>query len=133
MLLYYIIHEFTLLLKLNEGYMKSNICNFLVEFIDRIFFRYNTENLYINNDIKRFMYILKSVGFLKENEEEIKSETQGFYEEYVEDEEETEDTQENKIDEEEEQDAIDMDVDVGDMEEGFASTYDNLVEFQESY
>ncbi len=133
MILYYIIHEFTMLLKLNEGYMKSNICNFLVEFIDRIFFRYNTENLYINNDIKRFMYILKSVGFLKENEEEIKSETQGFYEEYVEDEDETEDTIEIKIDEEEELDAIDMDVDIGDMEEGFASTYDNLMEFEESY
>lgn len=134
MILYYIIHEFTTLLKYNHGgYMKTNICNFLIEFIDRIFFRYNVENLHINNDIKRFMYILKSVGFLREIEEQIKTDApQGIYEEYV-DIEENEDTKnnniENQIDEEEENDALDIDEAFEDPEEGLAAVYEDAVDW----
>lgn len=127
MILYYIIHEFTLLLKYNkEGFMRTNVCNFLVEFIDKIFFKYNTEHLHVNNDIKRFMYVINSVGYLKETEEQIQNEKpQGFYEEYVDTEEEpTEDDIERKIDEEEEQEGMDLDMDYGDIEEGFESAYE---------
>ena len=129
--LFYMIHEFTSLLQLNtDGFMRSNICNFLVEFIDRVFFRYNTENLYVNNEIKRFMYILDSEGFLKENEEN--TETQGFYEEYVDVEEENpEEAKEAQIDAEEEQEA--MDVEPDDMEDGFESRHDRLMEWENSY
>lgn len=132
--LFYMIHEFTSLLQLNtDGYVKSNICNFLVEFIDRVFFRYNTENLYVNNEIKRFMFILESEGYLKENEEVVKSETQGFYEEYVDIEEENpEEAAEAQLDLEEEQDAIDVeDADV--MEDGVESKFDRLMEWEDSH
>lgn len=134
-LLFYMIHEFTSLLQLNTDiYMKSNICNFLVEFIDRVFFRYNTEHLYINNDIKRFMFILDSEGFLKENEENVQTETQGFYEEYVDvDEENPEEAAEAQLDLDEEQDAMDVDMEPGDFEEGVMSEYDRLMEWENSF
>ena len=127
MLLYYLIHEFSILLKYNkDGFIRTNVCNFLVEFIDRIFFKYNTDHLHVNNDIKRFMYVINSAGFLKETEEYVKTEnTEGFYEEYVDmDEEPTEDDIERKIDEDEEQEALDLDLDYGDIEEGFQSAFE---------
>ena len=56
------------------------------------------EHLHVNNDIKRFMFILSSIGYLKETEEQTKSETpQGFYEEYVEGDEPTDADIEEKI------------------------------------
>jgi hypothetical protein len=136
LLLYYIIHEFTNLLNYNnENFMKTNICNMLVEFIDRIFTKYNTENLHVNNDIKKFMYVLHSIGYLKETEEQTKTETpQGFYEEYVDiDEEPNEEDVERKIDDEEEQEAIDVDMDEEDIDEGFVSQTDRQAEVDEKY
>ena len=128
LILYYIIHEFSMLIKYNnEGFMRTNICNFIVEFIDRIFFRYNTDHLHINNDIKRFLYMLSSTGYLRETEEQLKENVpQGFYEEYVDtDEEPTVDDIEKQIDNDEEQDALDLDMDADDIEEGAASSYDH--------
>jgi hypothetical protein len=137
LLLYYIVHEFSLLLKYNpEGFVRSNICNFLVEFIDRVFFRYNVEYLYTNNDIKRFVHVLNSVGFLREIEEQtqIDNETQGFYEEFVDIEEPTEEDVERRIDDEEEEDAMDVEnMEPADIEEGTSANYDRLMEFQDSY
>lgn len=135
-LLYYLIHEFTSLLKYNQdGFMKSNVCNFLVEFIDRIFFRYNTEYLRVNNDINRFMYILSSVGFLKETEDQTQTETtQGIYEEYVDMEgEPAEEDLEALIDDEEEKEAMDLDMDAADLEEGVASAYDHQVDIESGF
>jgi hypothetical protein len=134
-ILFYLVHEFSALLKYNQdGFIKSNISNFLVEFIDRIFFRYNTELLHINNDIKRFMYVLHSDGFLKHTEEQTKLETDGFYEEYVDmDEEPTEEDIEKRVDDEEEADALDVDMDVEDMEEGVPSGYDRQAEIDLDY
>ena len=125
-ILFYIVHEFSTLLQYNQdGFMKPNVCNFLVEFIDRIFFIYNTEHLHINNDITRFMYVLNSVGFLKETAEQTKLETVGFYEEFVDmDEEPTEENMEKQIDDEEEADAIDVDMDRNDIEERVSSAHD---------
>jgi len=129
-ILFYLINEFTELLKHNSSsFMKTNVCNFLIDFIDRVFFRYNTEHLHTNNDIKKFMYILSSIGFLKETEEQTKIETDGFYEEYVDmDEEPTEEDIEKEIDAEEEADARDVDMDAEDIEEGTASNYDHQAE-----
>jgi len=134
MLLFYIIHEFVLLLKYNkEGFMRTNVCNFLVEFIDRIFFKYNVEHLHANNDIQRFMYVISSIGYLKESEEQAKFDTpEGFYEEYV-DEEPTEADLEQKIDDEEEQEALDLDLDWQDVEEGFQSAYEHQEEIDTQF
>jgi hypothetical protein len=135
MLLYYLVHEFILLFKYNQdGFIKTNIANLLVEFIDRIFMRYNTEHLYTNNEIRRFIKILESSRRIKEIQELNEADKpSGIYEEYVDEEEQTEEDIERKIDEEEEQDAIDVDMDEGDMEEGFASRYDQLMDFENSY
>jgi hypothetical protein len=133
-ILYYIIHEFTTLFHYNQNtFAKTNICNFLVEFIDRVFLRYNNEHLYTNNDIKRFMYVLDSRSYMKEIAEQS-APTQGFYEEYVDtDEEPTEEDLEKRIDDDEEQDARDVDEEPEDHEEGVASSYDDHMEFEESY
>lgn len=136
MILYYFIHEISLLLDYNQDvFMKTNTCNFLVEFIGRVFLRYNTEYMYVDNDIKRFVYILSSTRFTKEIEEQTQfDKPQGFYEEYVDiDEEETEEDKEKRIDEEGEREGYDMDVEPGDMEEGVESRYDQLIEWEESY
>lgn len=135
MILYYLIREFTNLIKYNqEGFLKTNVCNFLVEFIDRVFTRYNTEYIHINNDINRFSYILNSVGFLRETEEQTKDDiAKGFYEEYVSDEEMTEEDLERVVDEEEEREALDLDMDEADIEEGFASNYDRQYEIDMEY
>ena len=125
----------TNLIKFNpDGYIRTNICNFIVEFIDRIFFQFNTEHLQINNDIRKFTYIIKSVGFLREVEEQTKTEGQpeGIYEEYV-DEEVTDEDVEKRIDEEEEFDARDIDMDPEDVEENAASAYDQFIDFEGSY
>lgn len=135
LILFYLINEFTMLLNYNkEGFMRANISNFLVEFIDRIFFRYNTEHLHVNNEIKRFMYILSSIGYLKETEEQIKEDMpQGFYEEYVENDEQTEEDIEQQIDEEEEEEALDIDMEEADIEEGVSSKYDRQTEIDLTY
>lgn len=135
MILYYIVREFSTLIKYNqEGFMKSNVCNFLVEFIDRIFFRYSLEHLHVNTEIKRFMFVLSSSGYLKEIEEQLKEDTpQGFYEEYVDAEEITDADIEHQIDEQEELDAMDIDMDAADMEEGVASNFDHQAEIEMNY
>ena len=134
-ILFYLIHEFSTLLRYNQdGFMKTNVSNFLVEFIDRVFLRYNTEHLHINGDIKRFMYVLNSIGFLRETEEQTKHETEGLYEEYVDmDEPATEEDIEKQIDDEEEADALDVDMDEEDMEEGFPSQYDRQADIDLNY
>jgi len=135
MLLYYLVHEFIQLFKYNQdGFVKTNIANMLVEFIERIFTRYNTEHLYTNNEIRRFIKILDSSRHIREIQELNDSEKPtGIYEEYVDEEEQTEEDIERKIDDEEEQDAIDVDMDTADMEEGVESRYDYLMDFENSY
>lgn len=132
LLLYYFINQMKKLLDYNsEGYIKTNICHFLVEFIDRIFFRYNTEQLHTNNDIKRFMYAISSVGFFRETEIQLaknEDNPNGFYEEYVGEEEPTDADVEEKIDEFEEREALDLDMDADDIEENAVSMYDNQVD-----
>jgi hypothetical protein len=126
--LYYIVSEFTKLLVYNKSsFMKTSVANFLVEFIDRIFFEFNTEHLMTNSEIRRFLYIVQSPRYIREVSEETEAEIkkEGFYDEVVEDDAEiTEDQIEERIDDQEEADAIDMDVEFGDLEEGFASNFD---------
>lgn len=136
-LIFYMIQEFTKLIDYNTGFMKSNISNFIIEFIDRIFDKFNTDHLYSNHDIKRFICILESNGFLRETfiGNQIQDDApQGFYEEYVDDEEKNdEDTQEQMIDDEEERDALDLDMNEDDITEQFASKYDHQAEIDLDY
>jgi len=129
LILFYIVDEFRSLLKMNNvAYAKSNIAYFLIEFIDRIFFQFNTDNLYTDRDIRKFIHVLRSIGFMREiSESTVK--TEGVYGEVVEDDQPlTEEDIENQIDLEEEMEA--MDVDDADMEEGFESTFDKQTEWE---
>ena len=121
-ILYYIVTEFSKLLNYNSSsFLKSAVANFLVEFIDRIFFEFNQEHIMTNSDIRRFIYIAKSPRYIREVTEEAESDTvkEGFYGEMAEENAEvTEEHIEAQIDDDEEADAIDMDVEYGDLEEG---------------
>lgn len=131
LLLFYIINELTKLLTYNnEGYIRTTICNFIIEFIENIFFKYNTDELYGDIHIKRFMHMITSVTYMKDINTLIGNEQPvGLYEEYVEEEEEaTEEQIEQQIDEYEEDIALDLDMDAEDIEERSASMYDRLMD-----
>jgi hypothetical protein len=127
-IMYYTVMEFTKLLEYNNSsFLRSSLATFLVEFIDRIFFEFNEEHIMTNADIRRFMYIAKSPRYVREVMEEAESGIvkEGFYDEVAEDDIEiTEEQIEENIDAQEEMDAIDIDVEFSDMEEGFASAFD---------
>lgn len=130
-ILHYLITEFTKMVEYNKSsFTKTSVANFLVEFIDRIFFEFNNEHLYTNSDIRRFMYLVSSPRYIREvsekSEGEIKKE--GFYDEVVVDDqyELTEERIEENIDEIEEAEALDMDGE--EVEEGFSGVFDMIVE-----
>ena len=126
--LYYIVTEFSKLLEYNtSSFLKSSVAAFLVEFIDRIFFEFNQEHIYTNSEIRRFMYVAKSPRYIRELMEEAEADVkkEGFYDEVAEDDTElTEEQLEERIDEEEEADALDIDTEFSDLEEGFESGFE---------
>ncbi len=126
LVLYYMVDQFTRLIEYNdERYMKANICNLLVDFIDRSFGRYNTEHLHTNNEINRFRYVLGSIGFIRDSENTTVTQTTGFYDEQVdEDQKPTEQDIEESIDAIEEQDAVDVDMDADEIEERSTGNFD---------
>ena len=128
--IYYIVSELTKLLKYNEDiYIKTNICNFIIDFFDKMFYRYNTEELDNDNDMIKFKYVLESINYMKEITQLIGDDAPvGVYDEYVTPDEITEEMIEKQIDDEEENEALDMDMSTEDLEEGVASTYDLLFE-----
>jgi hypothetical protein len=134
-LLYYIVSEFSKFINYNKSsFIKTSVANFLTEFIDRIFFEFNTEHIMTNSDIRRFMYIISSTRYVKEVSEEAENDVQleGFYNEVVDtDIEVTSEDIEQKIDMDEELDAIDVDMSLGDLEEGFESGYERAAEYAE--
>lgn len=128
-ILFYILDEFTKLIKFNSAnFTKISIANFIVEFIDRIFFSFNNEHLITNTDIRRFMYIVSSPRYIREIAEEGDADVkrEGFYDEVVSEDliEPTDEEREQQIDDDEEADALDLDMDVEDIEEGFASAFE---------
>lgn len=133
-ILYYIISEFGRLLSYNQsGYIRTNLCNFLVEFINEVFSKYNEDHLHSNMDIRRFMFVLSSTGFLMETSGHSKVKPQGFYDEYDDpdaDEAPTPEDIEEKIDDVERIDALDVDMIADDIEEGFASEFDRYSELE---
>jgi hypothetical protein len=129
--LYYLIHQFSLLVDYNSSSSsKTNVCNFIVDFIERVFQRYNMDHIYVDHDIKRFRHMIESFGFIKEIEEQTENATEGIYDEYVEDEEQTEEDRERMIDDAEEQDALDIDMDGADYEEGTASRFEKFTDWE---
>ena len=132
-ILSYIIHELTSLLNYNENtYIKTNITHFIIEFIDRIFYRYNNENITNTSDMLRFKYIIHSVSFIKEMEESNQNITEGMYEEMVDmDENSTDITQdENNFDVDDEDDeTYDVDMTEEDIDNRAGSMHDKMYSF----
>lgn len=115
-LLYYIVTEIDKLIHFNDNKaIRTSIVMFLIDFISSLFNLFNTDDLLNIYDIKRFMFVLESQGYVHDIEEKghgLETETQGIYEEYKdEDEKQTEEEIEAEDDAEEEDQALDIDVD----------------------
>jgi hypothetical protein len=122
-MLFYIIEQFTNLLDYNENsFIKTNIANFIIEFIDSVYNRYNNEYIYLNSDIIKFIYTLNSHGYLKDFYDNKTIDIQDDNDKL------TEEEIENNLDIKESLDAIDVDMSVEDMEENMSSMYDKLSE-----
>lgn len=120
-MLYYIITEIDKLFHFNQNKaQQNNVTMFVIEFIKYMFNMFNTDEIISTYDIKRFMYILESHGYVHDIEEKGHGidmpETEGIYEEYKSDDtltdEEKEKQAEEKTDDKEEAEALDIDVDV---------------------
>ena len=111
-ILYFITDELTKLLKYNPNkFIKINVAQFVVEFIEIVFELFNMEKLSNNVDIKRFEYILESATYIQEISDKVTGlkEIEGMYDEYKESEQEiTPEDKEQQTDILEEQDAIDV-------------------------
>lgn len=129
-MLYYIIEQFSNLLDYNNNnFNKINIANFIIEFINAIYNRYNHDYVYLNTDINKFIYSLTSKGYLKTD---LQAQTDGIYEESIDsDIEPTEEEIEYNMDVKESLDAIDVDMSMEDIDENGASEYDRLMEYNE--
>lgn len=114
LLLFYIITEINKLINFNSNkVLKSNIINFLIEFINIMFDMFNIESRMHNQEIKRFIMSLNSSLYLLDNENLISGESVGIYQEYKDvDDKDNPDDIENNIDDMEEADALDIDNDL---------------------
>lgn len=114
LLLYYIVLEISKLIDYNQNkFIKSNAIMFIIEFINITFNLFNTEELFNTLDIKRFLYIINSHGYLYDIEQKGHglSDTEGIYEEYRDpDEIESENQMDEDEDAEEEAQALDVDM-----------------------
>jgi len=129
-LLFYFVEEINKLLEYNRtGIIRTNLTNFVIEFINRMYERHTNELIHTDKEIRKFHYMMHSYGFMREINETSAPKT-GIYEEMVDPDGEkiTEEEIEQQIDLDEEMEAIDMDM--GEFEEGFASAYDRQVQFE---
>lgn len=114
LLLYYIVSEIDKLIHFNQNkFVKTNAIMFMIDFINFLFGLFNTEEIFNMLDIKRFIYILNSQGYLYDIEQKGHGleETQGIYEEYRDpDEIESEEHVEAEEEAEEEAQALDVDM-----------------------
>ena len=112
MILFYIIEEFSKLLKYNtQKTNKIAVSNLIIDFINESFNSINNEKHFMNIDIKRFNYIISSKNYLEISELSGLSEVEGIYGEYIDKSAEVTDEEEieARIDNEEESDALDID------------------------
>lgn len=117
-ILYYIVSEMTKLLDYNQNkFIKVNIINFYIDFINLLFNTFNTENVINNFEVKKFIYSLQSSIYTQFMEEQnsLINLTSGIYEEYdddeTKDEQEKEKNAEKTTDDVEESQALDLDID----------------------
>ena len=128
MLLYYLITEIDKLLHFNQNkFIKTNIVSFIIDFIDFAFNMFNTDEIKNQYDIKRFMYLLESHGYVYDIEQKghgIESETHGIYDEAKDDEQQQSDEQiEADVDAIEEDGALDIDINIEERHEYEAGEY----------
>lgn len=118
LLLYFIVSEIDKMIHFNQNkFVKTNAVMLILDFIDTVFNLYNTEELLNSIDIKRFIYILNSEGYLYDIEQSGQGllNTDGIYEEYQDpDEFASEDQIIAEDDAEEEAQALDVDMDYDD-------------------
>jgi hypothetical protein len=124
LILYYIITEIEKMLQFNQNkFLQTSITEFIVDFVNYVFGLFNIDFIINDFDIKRFSYILKSIGFIHDIEQKGNGldEVSGIYEEYKDPAEEpTDEEKEQADDDEEEAQAMDMD-----MEFDYAKAYDD--------
>ncbi|AYV84838.1 MAG: hypothetical protein Hyperionvirus43_1, partial [Hyperionvirus sp.] len=123
LLLYYIVSEIDKLIHFNTNkVIKTNVIMFMIDFINLAFNIFNTDELYNMYDIKRFMYIVNTHGYLYDIEQKGHGleDTQGIYQEYKDpDEVESEEHIEALEEAEEEAQALDVDM-----------SYDSLLDYE---
>lgn len=118
LLLYYIVYEIDKILHFNENkFVRANAAMFIIDFINLVFNLFNTEELFNISDIKRFMYVINSQGYLYDIEQKDHGleDTYGIYEEYRDPEEIESEEQIDTLEEaEEEEQALDVDMNYDD-------------------
>jgi adenylate kinase family enzyme len=127
MLLFYIIDEWKHLIEFNDNkIIKSNICLFIIDFINLIFDLYNEEKYKYKMDYKQFYYFIHSATYIDAVKDTIGI-TEGVYEEYVDETKQmTEEEKEALEDAKEEEDALDVEGD----EIDYASRYDRNADLE---
>ncbi|ARF09424.1 hypothetical protein Indivirus_1_47 [Indivirus ILV1] len=107
-ILFYIINEMKKLIENNrDKFIKTTLCNLLIDIIMRIYFEYDKEKDMTNGQIKRFMYITQLKDYSQIDDTEF--ETEGIYGEYKDpDATPDEELLEEKEDAKEEEDALDI-------------------------
>lgn len=110
LILFYIISQLSKLLDLNpDKFIKTTLTYFLLDIILAIHSEFDQDKILTNTELKRFKYILTIDVRDKQEIEDISGTTDGFYEEYVDPEEQAaveESRKEENEDAEEEQSAI---------------------------
>ena len=127
MLLFYIIDEWKQLIEFNDNkIIKSNICLFIIDFINIIFDLYNEEKFKYNMEYKQFYYFIHSATYIDSIKDTIGI-TEGIYEEYVDENKEiSEEEKEAMENAKEEEDALDVEGD----EIDYASRYDRNADLE---
>ena len=121
-ILFYIVDEMSKLIEVNKNkFIKVNLVYFLIDIINRMHDLFNTDYQKINVDIKRFTYsidVKSSIYTVEEmnfndGDKDVSGETEGFYGEYIDKDDDLDKEDLEKIEEAtEEFEAIDMDQDM---------------------
>jgi hypothetical protein len=122
LLLYFIVSEVDKIIHFNQNkFIKTNAIAFIIDFINFAFNLFNTEELFNTLDIKRFMYIVNSQGYLYDIEQKGHGleDAQGIYDEYR-DPDEIVPEEQMDIEDEAEEEAQALDVDM---------SYDDALEY----
>lgn len=124
LILYYFISEITKLINWNKNkYVRQNLIQFIVEFINGMFKEFNVESWAYNSEIQIFKHVLSSSEYFKEIENIVDEYTSGIYGEYKDpDEEKPKEQLEEEEDAREEAESIDVDGDI-DAEDEYDNAY----------